>query len=130
MVALWWIKQLHKRWRVWVQNRVNIIRENTSPNNWFHVPSASNPSDVSTRSSSLCKLDLSLWFSGPQFLFDIPENWPSKEIVLSSEGNQLEEREVEAVVLTSCSVDYGIGTVIDCHRYGSLDTLLRVTCYF
>ena len=30
MVALWWIKQVHKKGGVWVQNRVNVIRKSVS----------------------------------------------------------------------------------------------------
>ena len=57
MVALWWIKEVHKHWAIWVQNRIEVIRGNTSPDIWFHVPSTSNPSDTSTRSVSLDHLD-------------------------------------------------------------------------
>ena len=53
MVALWWIKEVHKRWGVWVQNKVEVIRGNTSPDIWLHVSSTSNSSDISTRSISL-----------------------------------------------------------------------------
>ena len=57
MVALWWIKEVHKQWGVWVQNRVEVIQGNTSPDIWFHVPSTSNPSDISTCSILLDHLD-------------------------------------------------------------------------
>ena len=70
MVALWWIKQVEKRWNIWVQNRVNVIRANSSPDIWFHIPSSSNSADISTRSISLAHLDLLHWFYGPQFLLD------------------------------------------------------------
>ena len=31
MVALWWMKQVEKRWNTWVQNRLSVIRANSSP---------------------------------------------------------------------------------------------------
>ena len=39
MVVLWWIKQVEKRCNMWVQNRVNVIRTNSSPHIWFHIRS-------------------------------------------------------------------------------------------
>ena len=27
-VALWWIKSVNKKWKVWVENRMSEIREN------------------------------------------------------------------------------------------------------
>lgn len=27
MVSLWWIKSVHKRWKVWVENRVSVVRK-------------------------------------------------------------------------------------------------------
>ena len=74
MVAVWWIKQVQKCWNIWVRNRVNVIRANLLPDNLFHIPSSSNPADISTRSMSLAYLDLLHWFHGPQFLLDNPEN--------------------------------------------------------
>ena len=75
MVALWWIKEVHKRWGVWVQNRVEVIWGITSSFDiWFHVPSRSNPSDISARSISVDHLDFFHWFHSPQFLSDHQEN--------------------------------------------------------
>ena len=53
MMALLRIKEVFKQWVVWVQNRVEVSRGNTSPYIWFHMPSTSNPSDICTRSISL-----------------------------------------------------------------------------
>ena len=47
-IVLWWLK-LQKEWKLWVQNGVRIVRRNVSPENWFHVPTNSNPADVATR---------------------------------------------------------------------------------
>ena len=85
MVAFWWIKQAEKRWNIWVQNRVNVIRANSSPDIWFHIPSSSNTADISTRSISLVHLDLLHWFHGPQFLLDNPNNWSPKDVALPFE---------------------------------------------
>ena len=36
-IAVWWIKQSNKRWNVWMQNRVEILRNNISSVHWFHI---------------------------------------------------------------------------------------------
>ena len=128
MVALWWIKEVYKRWGVWVQNRVEVIRGNTSPGIWFHVPSTSNPSDISTRSISLDHLDFVHWFHSPQFLLDHQENWPSKELVSSAE-TKLEERRADLAVNMVRTACHGIGEVLNCHDYSSFEKLFRVTSY-
>ena len=56
-IAVWWIKQSNKRWNVWVQNRVEIIRNNISSVHWFHVPPSQNPADIATRSIPLHTID-------------------------------------------------------------------------
>ena len=60
---------MSKEWKVWVQNRGEIIRDNVDFNNWFHVPTSVNPADICTRECSVAKLkDCSLWWDGPKFL--------------------------------------------------------------
>ena len=34
LIALWWIKQNHKTWKLWIQNRVKKIRENVNTEHW------------------------------------------------------------------------------------------------
>ena len=49
MVSLWWIKQVSKKWKVWVQSRVLNIKKLVGPQRWFYVPTSVNPADVATR---------------------------------------------------------------------------------
>ena len=130
MVALWWIKQDEKRWNIWVQNRVNVIRVNSSPDIWFHILPSSNPADISARFISLAHLDLLLQFHVPQFLLDYLKNWSPKDVTLPFGEINLEERSVNIVVAAVSSVEReALGKVIDCRRYGSLNKLSRVTGY-
>ena len=71
MVALCWIKEVHKQWCVWIQKRVEVIRGIASPDIWFHVPSTSNPSDISTHSISFDHFDFVHWFHGPLAIKEI-----------------------------------------------------------
>ena len=53
LIALWWIKENQKPWKLWIQNRVNKIRENVNTERWNYLTSENNPADVATRRASL-----------------------------------------------------------------------------
>ena len=48
MIALHWIK-INKKWKIWVQNRVDIIKKVVKPDNWRYISSSDNPADIATR---------------------------------------------------------------------------------
>ena len=48
MIALHWIK-INKKWKIWVQNRVDIIKKVVKPDNWHYILSSDNPADIATR---------------------------------------------------------------------------------
>jgi hypothetical protein len=60
-----------------VRHRVGEIQENTVGHTWSYVPSRDNPADLVSRG---LKADLisecSLWWSGPQFLYENDLHWP------------------------------------------------------
>ena len=48
MTALYWIKNI-KEWKIWVPNRVDIIRKLVKPGSWHYISSSDNPADIATR---------------------------------------------------------------------------------
>ena len=63
------IKQNHKTWKLWIQNRVRKIRENVDIEDWSYVTSENNPVDAATRRTLLSFLVKKLlWWNGPSFL--------------------------------------------------------------
>ena len=46
-VALYWVKSVTKKWKIWVENRVSEIRENADW--WRYVPNDCNSADVARR---------------------------------------------------------------------------------
>ena len=64
-IAMWWIKQCGKVWNVWINNRVEKIREMVPPSRWLFVPTGLNPADVGTRPVVLENIDLDFWLKGP-----------------------------------------------------------------
>ena len=78
IVSLWWTKQVSKKWKVWVHNRVLIIRKLVGPERWFYVPTSVNPADVAMRVLSPRKFSESeFWWKGPNFLTCEKEIRPS-----------------------------------------------------
>ena len=58
-----------KRFHTFVLNRVERIRESTTPEQWHYVSTSVNPADIASRGSSIEQLPSS-WFEGPDFLSD------------------------------------------------------------
>ena len=76
LIALWWIKQNHKTWKLWIQNRVTKIRENVNIEHWNYVTSENNHADIATRRTSPNSLVKNLlWWNGPSFLEGDEEIW-------------------------------------------------------
>ena len=78
-IVIWWIYQIGKGWRCWIQNRVDTIRENVAVEKWYYKPTKLNPTDISTREEKLDKTCKKLWLNGPEFLLDVLEKWLLQE---------------------------------------------------
>ena len=64
-----WLKQVNKRWNVWVQNSVECIRALVEPSCWYCVSTHSNPADLPTSFNSLKSFRFnSLRWEGPSYL--------------------------------------------------------------
>ena len=76
-VVLGYIKNDSKRFHVLVANRVQQIRDQTSPSQWRHVETKSNPVDDASRGITAKELlERSRWISGPKFLWKPEGLWP------------------------------------------------------
>ena len=118
-----------KVWNVWINNRVEKIREMVPPSRWFFVPTGLNPADVGTRPVSLEKIDLDFWLKGPQILLGDSKDWTSQTFLLSEKEIKLEEREVKISIFSVVVESKGIGEVLECSKFSSLDKLLRIISY-
>ena len=136
-IAYYWITQVQKEWKTWVENLVNRIRNIIPPNAWRHVPGTHNPADLATREMSPTALvDNSLWWEGPEFLH-LPENqWPEVPPI-SAISTNLElkmpkpgkGKMTRTVLATNTEQAPNINNLIDIDRYSCVDKLLRVTAY-
>ncbi|XP_071226640.1 uncharacterized protein [Salvelinus alpinus] len=67
-IVLGYIRNVTKRFYVYVANRVTRIRKSTHPDQWCYVNTDSNPADHATRPILAALLKYTSWFSGPPFL--------------------------------------------------------------
>ena len=81
-VVLGYISNDARRFHVFVANRVQQIRDRTTPDQWRYVRSEENPADHASRGLSAKELTVSNWFQGPSFLWEreIPDEDGVKEL--------------------------------------------------
>ena len=71
--TLKYINNERTRFNVFVANRLTVIHDGSSKEQWRYVPSALNPADMLSRGSLQ---DTDVWIGGPAFLQKTPEHWP------------------------------------------------------
>ena len=70
-----------RRFHVFVSNRVQEIRERTSPAQWHYVGTKENPADIASRGSGEQELiDTSLWWNRPDFRWKPSRAWNQTDI--------------------------------------------------
>ena len=68
-VVLGYINNNSKRFKIFVANRIQFIRENADPKQWFYVPTKENSADESSRGlKDVPSEKTKRWFEGPGFL--------------------------------------------------------------
>ena len=78
-VVLEYIKNKKKRFKIFVANRVQIIRDNSDIDQWHHVNGRDNPADDASRGLETTQAErVKRWFSGPEFLWQPSEFWNSE----------------------------------------------------
>jgi len=76
-VVLQYIRNESRRFQTFVANRVAMIHEESTPHQWRHVDTSSNPADVSSRGAKGCEVHkMELWLHGPEFLWKEDKFWP------------------------------------------------------
>ncbi|XP_060761029.1 uncharacterized protein LOC132870982 [Neoarius graeffei] len=69
-VVLGYIFNQSRRFYVYVNNRVQRIRQSTMPEQWHYVPTDRNPADHGSRSVPASRLGNTSWLTGPSFLLN------------------------------------------------------------
>ena len=149
--TLFWIKGVNKQWKLFVENRVQDIRELAPPDRWFYCSTDDNPADIPTRGLEFSKLrESSKWWFGP-FWLRLPEaSWPDQPEVMKSPTDECisemkaEDRKLfktaglpeqncgEEIIVMQAEgkrVVIDSDSFINYERYGTYSRLLRVVCY-
>ena len=75
------IKNSTKRFAVFVANRITVIDEHTSLQQWNYVPTKLNPADLASRGVALTKpFNVDTWLYGSSFLRGPETSWPKSPL--------------------------------------------------
>ncbi|KRX20153.1 hypothetical protein T07_9119 [Trichinella nelsoni] len=109
-ITLCWIKGSSRRWKPFIQNRVEEIQQLVEPSQWRHCPTNANPADILSRGSTLAERFRSRICEARRYDADIcclAEEIGSIKVLM---------KQAENVTLNP-------------ERYEQFDHLLRVTTY-
>ncbi|KAL9976623.1 hypothetical protein ACROYT_G013945 [Oculina patagonica] len=120
MVALYWITNPGKGWKVFVANRVKKIAETTGPINitWKYCPSEMNLADLGSRGATIVKMEKGNWFTGPDWPLD-ERQWPQQPRLNNNKATDEEFKATQEAVL--CTDEY---------KFDEWDALLERSTYW
>ena len=99
-VVLGYIANESKRFHVYVANRVQTIRDHTSPDQWKFVETQNNPADHASRGMTADELcNSKIWWNGPEFL------WQQSQVDYSPQHNVIDENDPEVKKVVCHAVD-------------------------
>jgi hypothetical protein len=77
MCVLRYIANEKTRFKTFVANRISVVRNNSSLDEWKYVDSKCNPSDIASRGCMVNNIaNCEEWFRGPNFLWGPTSDWP------------------------------------------------------
>nr|CAB3263159.1 uncharacterized protein LOC104265735 [Phallusia mammillata] len=121
------IRNCNKRFPVFVANRLAKIEDVSRPSQWRHVSTKVNPADEASRGLSVNKfLRSSRWLTGPQFLWEQEDTWPSCPDLSSL---PIEFLLIKKETQTVCLVASESATDRLIARYSSLNRLKRAVSW-
>lgn len=99
-VTLLCINNESKRFKTYVANRLNEIRQHSDQEQWRHCPGKLNPADDCSRGLNAQQyVNNQRWLNGPQFLWLSENTWPETKIN-NAPDEQLEVRRQKTTLMT------------------------------
>nr|CDJ87211.1 CBN-SRU-33 protein [Haemonchus contortus] len=107
LIALHWIHAV-KSYKVFIEIRVDAIRRiiaefgaQNIADKFHYVASGNNPADCATRGLATKEAKSHIWWTGPQFLYDPPDQWPNATIdfTIPPQGEEVQLKQEEVHVL-------------------------------
>ena len=94
------------------------------------LPTQINPTDIATRIVNPVEpVNYSLWCNGPNFLITQRLEIPNQDHFTTIEDAK-KQNDVMNVTVLEEKTGRDIDEVIDCSKFGLLEKLLQVTCFF
>lgn len=125
MIVLGYIKNVSRRFKTFVGNRLSIIHDATSPDQWRHIESNSNPADIASRGIDASDNEsLSVWLNGPDFIWHDSVHWPQQQLPHEVVEDDVEVRKETAINTTT---SYFINSMAD--HYSDWRKLKRATAW-
>jgi len=124
--VLYCIRNITKRFPVFVANRLTTIENQTNINQWYHVPSELNPADVASRGLETHKLVSSEWLQGPAFLLQPRSMWPKSVITTDEPPTELlpvKTQSVQTIIATERTTDIINQLINHCSSFNKLKRL-------
>ena len=121
-VVLGCLKNYIKRFKVFVANREQLIRDHSNIYQWYYVDTAENPGDfVSGGLDVNQKSKVGKWFQGAAFLWQNKDTWNVIETTpeLSVNGPEVKKQVVVNAVHTNLNREFLsiiLKTTADCNR--------------
>ena len=119
--VLQWLQTAHKKQQVFVANRAEETRENSSMDQWRQVKGVENPADIGTRVMPIEGLKESVWLNGLAWLKRSEDNWPKPWC----RENELEPEQVTGIVATETKLDQ----LFDWRRYSTFNRIKNLIAY-
>lgn len=104
--VLKYINNVKTRFHLFVANRLAVIHDGSSVDQWRYVPSDENPADLVSRGvdgSSLTKNPM--WSAGPRFLQESPDAWPTHPEMEEVSVEDPEVKKTQKVFATKTTED-------------------------
>ena len=108
-IVLGYIRNESRRFKIFVANRSQIIRDLTDKDSWRYVDSHNNPSDVASRGMTFeDENTIESWYKGPSFLWDNEEDWnmtqPDHAMKIETDPEIKQTQRVNAIGISNVTV--------------------------
>ncbi|TKS65758.1 hypothetical protein D9C73_028515 [Collichthys lucidus] len=128
--TLKYIQNENKRFKTFVANRVNTIREMTSITQWRYVNTKQNPADCASRGlKASALLNSHTWLNGPEFLRGQKSEWPKSELVTQTPQENDMEVKKDVLMMNILVKEQNTPTHAFIHHHSNWNKLTRAVAW-
>ena len=126
-IVLDYIRAEDKRFKVFVGNRVGMIRSSTAPEQWFHISGSENTADCVTRGLTVEQMLKSNWICGPEFLLKYKSEWETDNGDMTTSEIEPGDPEVKSHVLVREAREHPVDVLLS--HYSSFARMKRAVAW-